>query len=225
MECRLRKVWFWPKHQAKGCGSVAEPPPGLDNIHQPARADLEWGCSFVVEEHRHGVSQKGQRSIEGCQADHFSFCDVRTVWLAFGRIEKRPSAVNDAGFLPFATQDVCRFIGNRMRVGRNGGSSVEFSQHRHTTGGFMAVKHHQLDTRIGTGLPRFTFSRSDVWKHGLIQRWAARIASVVLRGRWVAHERPKNSRAVLSRSSAAIEESEQAQVQSDSSDEYDAFST
>ena len=96
---------------------------------------------------------------------------------AFGRKEQRTGGVGDAGFLPFAGQDVSLFVRIRMRVRRNRVSGLELAQHDDSAGALVLVQDHQLNPFIRTGLPGFVFGQRDVRKHDFIEADRAGFAS------------------------------------------------
>ena len=84
-----------------------------------------------------------------------------------------PGCVNDAGFFPFALENVGSFVGLRMDVRWDGDAGVKFSQHGDAAGRFVFVQDHQFDAGIWTGLPLFVFGESDVLEHAPTLKRAA----------------------------------------------------
>jgi len=123
------------------------------------------------------LSDDGQRAVKDCEADDFSARDVRTVTDALGRKEQRASGVRHAGFLPFAGQDVSPLVRVRMRVRGDCVSWFKFAQHYNSTGDFVFVQNHQLNTFIRTRLPGLVFAQRDVGKHGFTEVDPTRFAS------------------------------------------------
>ncbi len=122
-------------------------------------------------------SYDGQRPVKDSQADDFRARDVRAVTDAFGRKEQRAGGIGDAGFLPFAGQDVSPFVRVWMRVRRNRVSGLELAQHDDSAGALVLVQDHQLNPFIRTGLPGFVFGQRDVRKHDFIEADRAGFAS------------------------------------------------
>ena len=62
------------------------------------------------------------------------------VRFATGREKQRARGVHCATFFPFAAQHVSRLVGFGMNVRGDSGVGMEFSQHRHSAGGFILAQ-------------------------------------------------------------------------------------
>jgi hypothetical protein len=112
----------------------------------------------------------GQRAVKRGQADDFRAGDVRAVFHAFGRIKQGTGGVSDAGLVLLTGKNISPFIGERMRMCRDGKARLELAQYYDSTGVGMLVQDHQLNTFVRTGLPDFVLGQSDMGKHKSIKQ-------------------------------------------------------
>ena len=106
-------------------------------------------------------------AVEDGEAYYFGFCDVGAVGEAAWGEEKCSGGVGDAGFLPFAGQEVNGFVRVGMNVRGDGHAGVKFAEDGYAAGFVILVEEHQFDAGIGAGLPGFVFRGGDVWEHAL----------------------------------------------------------
>jgi hypothetical protein len=122
-----------------------------------------------------------QRAIELGQADDLRPGHVRSVLLSARREEKSAGRVGDAGFFPFAGENIDGFVRQRMRVRGHRDARFELSQNNDAAARFVLVQDQQFNARIRPRLPGLVLGPGYILKHAFIKEALPKKASRVSR--------------------------------------------